>query len=150
MLSYNGIAGWLTETIRFTLAHELGHAILHTGSKLHRDRAIDGSKLNKNHQENQADKFATFFLMPQKIVKQVFQEIFEMPVFRINENTILQLGENNIEDFKKKCVNIHGLSRKLVEIKRYGRKSINPIKDIFGVSTETIAIRLEELRLVEF
>lgn len=138
------------ETMRFTLAHELGHAILHKGILLHRDRAIDGSKLNKNLQENQADKFAAFFLMPQKIVKQVFQEIFEMPVFKINENTILQLGEKNIEDFKRKCVDIHGLARKLVEIKRYGRKSINPIKDIFGVSTETMAIRLEELGLVEF
>ena len=138
------------ETMRFTLAHELGHALLHNGKLLHRDKGIDGSILNRNAQEIQADKFAAYFLMPKKLVSNVFQEIFEMPIFKINENTVLELGEGTIEKFKNKCGNLRGLSRKLVDLKRYGRKGIIPISEIFGVSTETMAIRLEELGLVEF
>jgi hypothetical protein len=84
--------------------------------------------------------------MLQILVRGVFEGIFEIPVFNVNENSKFQL----VEVFKKKYVNISGLSKKLIEIKRYGRKSINPIKDIFGVSTETMAILLEELGLVEF
>lgn len=138
------------DTMRFTAAHELGHALLHRGTVLHRDRPIDGSKVNRNPVEQQADKFAALFLMPGKMVKQVFTEIFETPVFRINENTVLNLGAGSMEEFRKKCGDLRGLSRVLVSARRYGHKVITPLAIIFGVSDETMAIRLEELGLVEF
>ena len=34
---------WTTSGQRFTIAHELGHAILHRQTVLHRDKPIDGS-----------------------------------------------------------------------------------------------------------
>jgi formiminotetrahydrofolate cyclodeaminase len=58
------------ETISFTAAHELGHAILHRGVVLHRDKPMDGSNMPpRSKQELQADKFAAYFLLPENIVK---------------------------------------------------------------------------------
>ena len=52
------------ETIKFTIAHELGHALLHPNMVLHRDRPMDGSKSlqSKDYKELQANKFAAYFL----------------------------------------------------------------------------------------
>lgn len=88
--------------------------------------------------------------MPGKLVKQVFTEIFETPVFRITENTVLNLGAGSMEEFRKKCGHLRGLPRVLASARRYGHKGISPLAIIFGVSDETMAIRLEELGLVEF
>lgn len=40
---------------RFTTAHELGHALLHETSGLHRDRPLDGSALSRDAVEYEAD-----------------------------------------------------------------------------------------------
>ena len=67
-------------TQKFTLAHELGHALFHKSNLvLHRDRGLDyGIQLEKrNDIEIQADKFAAYFLMPAKQVKEVFFDIFK-------------------------------------------------------------------------
>ena len=65
------------ETQNFTAAHELGHAILHKQTVLHRDRPLDGSSNTPRiREEMQADKFATFFLMPSKLVEDIFFEMF--------------------------------------------------------------------------
>jgi formiminotetrahydrofolate cyclodeaminase len=48
------------EVQNFTLAHELGHAILHDDAVLHRDMPLDGSiSYSKDFRERQANKFAT-------------------------------------------------------------------------------------------
>lgn len=139
------------DTMRFTAAHELGHALLHEGTILHRDRPlIPSQNVKRNAIERQADKFAAFFLMPSKMVKLVFEEIFETTSFRINEETVFKLGVGSIREFRKKCVDIRGLTRFLVTTRRFGEKSITPLAVIFGVSDEMMAIRLEELGLVEF
>lgn len=139
------------DTMRFTAAHELGHALLHGGTILHRDRPISHStKLIRNATERQADKFAALFLMPGKMVRQVFEQIFETPVFKISEDTVFKLGAGSMYEFRKKCGDLRGLSRFLVSARRYGEKGLTPLAVIFGVSDEMMAIRLEELGLVEF
>ena len=139
------------EIINFTAAHELGHAILHQQTELHRDRPIDGS-LNtpRNLQEMQADKFATYFLMPKTLVEEVFFLIFQMPKFVINEATVLAVKGGSIGALRRECKNIRGLSRLLSSVDYYGGKSFNPMSKVFNVSIETMAIRLEELNLLEF
>lgn len=139
------------ETQKFTAAHELGHAILHKQMVLHRDKAIDGHAASqRNPVEIQADKFAAYFLMPKKIVEEVFQEVFETSKFVINENTTLAIRAGSISDFRLKCKNSRGLARVLSSADYYGGKSFNSLSKVFGVSVETMAIRLEELGLLEF
>ena len=139
------------ETMNFTAAHELGHALLHQQTEMHRDRPIDGSvNTPRSLEEIQADKFATYFLMPQKLLKEVFSLIFEMPTFVINEATVLAVRGGSVGAFRQQCNNIRGLARILASVDYYAGKSFNPLSKIFNVSIETMAIRLEELRLLEF
>ncbi|MFN8291888.1 MAG: cyclodeaminase/cyclohydrolase family protein [Chitinophagaceae bacterium] len=139
------------ETQNFTAAHELGHAILHRQKVLHRDRPLDGSSNTpRSREEMQADKFATFFLMPTKMVKDIFFELFETEKFRINEASVLAIRGNNISLFRRQCRDKRGLARILATTEYYGGKTFNSLSKIFKVSTETMAIRLEELDLLDF
>lgn len=139
------------ETQNFTTAHELGHAILHRQKILHRDKPMDGSRLSpRNQEEMQADKFATYFLMPSKLVEDIFFKIFEMPKFVINENTVLAIRAGSISALRERCQNLRGLARFLASTDYYGGKSFNTLAKIFSVSIETMAIRLEELGFLEF
>lgn len=139
------------ETQTFTAAHELGHAILHRQNVLHRDRPIDGSsKTPRTREEMQADKFATFFLMPTKMVEDIFVELFETEKFKISEASVLAIRGNNISAFRRQCRDKRGLARILATTEYYGGKTFNSLSKIFKVSTETMAIRLEELDLLDF
>lgn len=63
-------------TQKFTLAHELGHALFHKSKLiLHRDRGLEfGVQSGKRTDvEVQADKFAAYFLMPSKLVAKTGQ-----------------------------------------------------------------------------
>lgn len=102
------------ETQNFTAAHELGHAILHRQTIMHRDRSLDGSTtVPKTPEETQADKFATYFLMPSKMVEEIFFEIFKTPKFIINQNTVFFLGNESVQTLKNQCKNRRGLAKLL-------------------------------------
>jgi formiminotetrahydrofolate cyclodeaminase/Zn-dependent peptidase ImmA (M78 family) len=139
------------ETRTFTAAHELGHTILHRQSVLHRDKPIDGSSgTPKNREEMQADKFAAYFLMPGNLVEDTFELIFQIRKFIINEDTVLGLGAGSIDLLRRQCQNKRGLARMLSSTEYYAGKSFNSLAKVFGVSVETMAIRMEELKLLEF
>lgn len=139
------------ETQNFTAAHELGHAILHRQTILHRDKPIDGSKsTSRNPEELQADKFAAYFLMPASLIQTYFTGFFNTSKFAINESTVLFLSAGSISSLRKKCKDVRGLSRLLASAEYYNAQKFNSLAKVFGVSVETMAIRLEELDLVEF
>lgn len=139
------------ETQNFTAAHELGHAILHKQTVLHRDKPLDGSSTTqRSREEMQADKFATFFLMPTKLVEDIFFEMFETPKFTINESSVLAIRGGSIDSLRRRSKDKRGLARLLSTTEFYGGKSFNSLIKIFKVSTETMAIRLEELDLLDF
>jgi len=131
----------------FTAAHELGHALLHSTAKLHRDRPLDGSSISRNTKEFEADKFATFFLMPRKLVQTVFERMFLTNKFYLNESTSFALGYDYLE-LKNKHMSLRQLSRMLVSTERYNGLQFNSLASQFRVSTEAMAIRLEELELL--
>lgn len=138
------------ESMRFTIAHELGHALLHEQTILHRDRMIDGSKgLRRAGEEQQADRFAVFFLMPAKYVRKVFQITFQTPRFEVNESNVLAFGVDGLQAFKNLYGDTRKLSKYLASTEFFGGKAIVPLHKVFGVSIETMAIRLEELKLVK-
>jgi formiminotetrahydrofolate cyclodeaminase/Zn-dependent peptidase ImmA (M78 family) len=140
------------ETRNFTAAHELGHALLHRQNVLHRDKAIDGSgSANPRKQiEAQADKFATYFLMPRKTVESLFRQLFFTDKFVINDDTVFALTNGSISAFRKKCKTLHDLARILASAESYGGQAFNSLAEMFNVSDEAMAIRIRELGLAEY
>jgi Zn-dependent peptidase ImmA (M78 family) len=139
------------EIRRFTTAHELAHAVLHTGSGLHRDRALDGSPANRSRdaKESEADIFAAYFLLPEKQVRRVFEEIFLTPRFVLTDETAFALAED-LAVLRRRCRTLRDLTRMLAAAKKYNLEAVNSMTERFGVSTEAMAIRLEELGLAHF
>ena len=54
---------------RYTLAHELGHYILHKGSNLHFLRRVTNTPLSR--QEIEADLFASYFMVSDEEIKEI-------------------------------------------------------------------------------
>jgi formiminotetrahydrofolate cyclodeaminase/Zn-dependent peptidase ImmA (M78 family) len=140
------------ETQKFTTAHELGHYLLHTQSVLHRDRPLDGLRVQepRDSEEWQADKFATYFLMPSKLVKKTFANLLLTKQFRITEETAFALNEQSSRALRDKCRDLRGLSRLLAKTTSYNGVHFYSLSDQFKVSVEAMAIRLEELELLYF
>lgn len=140
------------DVINFTTAHELGHALLHDKLELHRDLPLDGSETSEPRpiEEVQADKFAAFFLMPKKLVVQLFQELFQLDQFRINEETSYLLTNSSVYELRKKVKTRRDLSRMIAKCEYYNFKPFTSLSQIFQVSIEAMAIRLEELDLIKY
>ena len=68
--------------MNFTIAHEIGHILLHGSLKNHvlcrKNEGIYGDK--KDLIEVQADKFAAYLLMPTELVKKAFYESYDNPM----------------------------------------------------------------------
>jgi formiminotetrahydrofolate cyclodeaminase/Zn-dependent peptidase ImmA (M78 family) len=139
------------DTRRFTAAHELGHALLHKEAILHRDRPMDGSGAGNilDIREHQANKFAAFFLLPEKQVKNIFQDIFGQENFVVNEQNVFALTSSSVIPFKNKYKSLRSVTRLIAATQYFSGRSFQSMADIFQVSVETMAIRLEELELVE-
>lgn len=133
---------------RFTTAHELGHALLHEPSILHRDRALNGETLSRDPIEFEADKFATFFLMPHKQVRTIFKQLFLTEKFYLDDASAFALGSSAREMHSKGITSIRQLSRLLASTEQYNGRHFISLASAFRVSTEAMAIRLEELELV--
>jgi len=132
----------------FTAAHELGHALLHQASGLHRDRPLDGANISRDAVELEADKFATFFLMPKNLVKTTFEKFFLTDKFLLNEETAFALGLGDFIELKKKVKTLRQLSKMLASAEHYNGRHFISIANQFRVSTGALAIRLEELELL--
>jgi len=138
------------EVTNFTTAHELGHALLHDQIELHRDLPLDGSMIAQNRSivERQADKFAAYFLMPAKTVKQLFNEFFQTEQFQINEYSSQMLANCSPFELRKTIHNQRDLSRLIAKCEFYNLRPFRSLSKIFKVSIEAMAIRLEELNLI--
>lgn len=136
--------------LSFTAAHELGHAVLHEISEpLHRDRPLNGESISREPKEREADKFATYFLMPAKLVRARFIELFGTDNFILTEDTAFALSCSSLSELKKKHRTRRDISRLLAGTKSYSGRNLYSLADQFRVSVEAMAIRLEELALIQ-
>lgn len=140
------------ETQNFTMAHELGHSLFHEQAILHRDRPIDGGDSPRAHirEEWQADKFATFFLMPRKLVKIRFRKMFLTEELSLTQEIASALNFGTVDELRRKVRDERGFSRFIATCKYFNGKHFNSLAEQFHVSSEALAIRLEELELVRF
>lgn len=133
----------------FTAAHELGHAVLHPDMPvMHRDRALDGARVARDRIEQEADKFAAYFLLPSKLVRKSFVDRFLTPRFVLSEDTVFALNQS-VDGKGKIFGSRRALSRKLASATQYNGHHFYSLAEFFGVTIEAMAIRLEELDLVE-
>lgn len=134
------------ELQRFTLAHELGHFVLHAGTGLHRDRALDGSGASRpsSPQEREADYFAAAFLMPERLVRQEFERRFGTRRFELNEDTAFGLGNGSSAGSRRR----DDLHLRLARASHFHGRPFLSLAQQFQVSDGAMAIRLEELGLV--
>lgn len=137
------------ETIAFTIAHELGHALLHPNQVLHRERPIDGSNTNsqKDIKEMQADRFAACFLMPRKLVINQFETRFNVKKIHLDNRTAMEFGMK-LSDLQMQCRTPRDFARVIANVTQVTYNTFQSLANQFGVSAEAMAIRLEELDLV--
>lgn len=145
------------ESRRFTLAHEIGHAIMHPQEVLlHRDRHSDGfghPDVEKPLIEQQADFFAAELLMPSKLLTKVFTTYFFGRVDRseidndfaymLNSATSEALTVKQLRELRRS-----DLAIRLACIDFFGGNLVQPLIDRFGVSPRAMAIQLVEHDLV--
>jgi Zn-dependent peptidase ImmA (M78 family)/formiminotetrahydrofolate cyclodeaminase len=136
----------------FTIGHELGHALLHKVVTAHRDRASDGSNVSGKRpiSERQADRFSTYFLMPEKQIRKFFKERFGVDQLVLNDDTAFALNQGRVSELRtewKKNEIKFGLARALSSIEQYKGQSFYSMATIFRVSEQAMAIRLIELRI---
>lgn len=135
---------------RFTTAHELGHVVLHphmTG--LHRDRTLSGPSQRSDKLEREADAFASRFLMPAKMVLMRFRECFGTDVFRLNEDAVFGLRLVSIDQARRHLRCQRDVSLALATTISYMGASFESLSRFFRVSPPAMAIRLEEVGLVD-
>jgi len=133
----------------FTAAHELGHAVLHHAmGAVHRDRPMDGLKRSRDQVELEADKFATYFLMPEKLVRSRFSGLFGAEEFKLNEETAFALSCTSLQEFRMKYRTRRDLARLLASTECYDRRHFVSLATQFRVSIGAMAIRIEELGLL--
>lgn len=132
----------------FTAAHEIGHLLLHPElSVLHRDRGLSGVGVARDRIELEADKFAAYFLLPEKLVLTEFARRFLTRKFSLNEETAFALHGKSVHEFVKPLEGRRSLSRRLASATHYNGRHFYSMAECFNVTAETMAIRLEELSI---
>src|SRR5699024_6532006 len=117
-----------------TSAHELGHAVLHpAGGGIHRDRPVDGAAPARDRTEREADRFATYFLMPEKLVRARFSMIFGESSLALSEETAFALGETSLLDLTEKYRARRRLARLLASTDHYNGRYFKPLAEQFRV-----------------
>jgi Zn-dependent peptidase ImmA (M78 family) len=133
----------------FTAAHELGHAVLHREvGGVHRDRPLDGAMPSRDPRELEADKFATYFLMPAKLVRPRFYDLFRTERFALTDDTAFALSNLSLDEVQRTCRMRRDLSRLLASTESYNGRYFPSLAAQFRVSVEAMAIRIEELGLL--
>jgi Zn-dependent peptidase ImmA (M78 family) len=150
---YAGVSSYFSLPIQnFTAAHELGHAVLHNAMGMHRDRDLTGGAVSGKLErvEIEANRFASCFLMPEKIVRAEFLKRFLSEQFVISEDTAFALISDSQGVLRIQCASLRKLAQKLADTGNYANRFFEPLNKCFKVSTEAMAIRLEELKLLQF
>lgn len=134
---------------RFTSAHEIGHAVLHAQlTGLHRDRPLTGGIERRDRVEYEADKFAAFFLMPRKLVTEQFLLRFIQP-FELNEQTSYALLGKPLSSARELLPSRRHISHALASATQFNGRGLVSLVEYFRVSVDAMAIRLDELELVD-
>ncbi len=96
----------------------------------------------------EADYFASCFLMPEKLVRNSFRKRFLIDQVSLDQRTAFGLCDTGVSSLRAQIRSDRDFSRILAECDRYDGVKFPSLKGEYLVSTEAMAIRLEELRLM--
>ena len=139
------------EEMRFTAAHELGHWMLHPDQVMFRDRSPSSYRGEfRPAAEREADQFAATFLMPPKLVLAAFKARFPVREPMINSNTIcFNLSMRNADYLQGLPPGSIEFARAVASADAFnGVRFDKSLARLFNVSVSAMAIRLQELGLV--
>lgn len=142
---------------RFTLAHELGHWVLHRRFVMSDeaqqvlfcdDPAPDIVCRSKGHRpriERQADQFAGCLLMPESLLRPAWKDFTggDSPI----DDAMLETLVPRI-DPKRLAINLSGIEKELNPIRLMREVFCEPLARQFAVSDEAMRIQLESLGLL--
>jgi len=140
---------------RFTLAHEIGHFLLHANVVQFRDDPRTDLVIRderKSPLERQADLFAGFLTMPRKLVVHYFDRMFGSPIDgddMTEDQAYVVLGENGILSMIAKLSALD-LAKLVAERTSLVFGQPRTLAEIFGVSSTAMGIQLLRLGLVKY
>jgi IrrE N-terminal-like domain len=144
---------------RFTLAHEVGHWVLHPGLTSLREAPLSGGERANSArppEEQEADFFAAELLMPRKLLRKTVQYNFGRAIDSkrptedlaqsLSDGVRRKISVQELAENDKRFIAL--LVAEASSFKLYRPGTFVPLAARFGVSLVAMAIQLEELRLV--
>ncbi len=138
------------ERKNFTLAHELGHILMHKDMQVMHRQVARKKGHPRPKLEQEADYFASCWLMPKLLVIKHFQMRFLLSPLIFTDNVAHLLKGNGEEQQELlEATQSSGL-REIVLAKstNYNSQSFPSMASFFKISPDSMAIRLQELGLV--
>lgn len=137
-------------TMRFTLAHELGHVLLHPGMHHHRELPLHGITEPREPvepKERQANHFAGCFLVPSKQLKRAFRASFGVERLTLTDSVAYDLLGNGFMALMNSPYESLHFERVVAQALRFRGRHFGALNELFGVSPTTLAIRLRQVGL---
>ena len=100
--------------------------------------------------EREADEFTASFLMPEQLLCEHFYLRFLTDQFDLNEATAFALKRANLCDVLAQWRPRRDGARILAKANHFDGRFVEPLFKQFGVSPKAMAIRLEDLDLLDF
>lgn len=135
----------------FTLAHELGHLLIHPGLHHHRELPMHG--LTEPHEptdpkERQANHFAGCFLVPEKQLRLAFLACFGVSSLKLTDIVAWELLGAGYASLMNSPYPSLAFERVVAQAQRFSGHHFGALHDLFQVSPTTMAIRLRQAGLV--
>lgn len=135
----------------FTLAHEVGHVLMHPGLHHHREMPIHGMTEPRepaDPREREANNFAGYFLVPTKQLQRAFSAAFGVDSLKLTDDVAWELLGANFNALMNSPYNSLAFERVVAQAPRFRGRQFAALYDLFRVSATTMAIRLRQTGLV--
>ena len=143
--------GQKPRTKLFTLAHEVGHLLMHPGLHHHREMPIHGltePRVPVDLKERQANHFAGCFLVPEKQLRRAFLACFGLERLKLTDTVAWELLGPSYASLMNSPNPLPAFERVVAQARHFGSRHFAALHDLFQVSPTTMAIRLRQTGLV--
>lgn len=139
------------EVQRFTIAHEIGHWLLHRDLVLHRDRPVDREQTGDvSRVEREANEFAAKFLMPERLFRKEFEVRFGPAPLELDSEALHWIAGSQAGGTSSASAGSLPLESRLAGASSFRQVPFgSSLAMQFGVSREAAGIRLRELNLLK-
>ena len=135
----------------FTLAHEVGHLLMHPGLHHHRELPMHGLTEPRDPtdpKERQANHFAGCFLVPKKQLRRAFLACFGVESLKLTDTVAWELLGASYASLLNSPYSSLAFERVVAQAQHFGGRQFGALHDLFEVSPTTMAIRLRQTGLL--